>query len=76
MKLTNTLVFKNINDNGDNNEKTKCLKTWGNIPGGNFPRGDPPGGNLMDENFPGGSFPGGSFPDTPLGSKTTITGES
>ena len=24
------------NENGDNNERTKCLKKSGNIPGGNF----------------------------------------
>ena len=60
-------LLGNINDDGDNNEKTKNLKTQvgmfknmdGNIPGGNFPDGDFPGGSLM-----GGNFPGGSFPDT------------
>ena len=70
-------LLGNINDDDDNNEKTKNLKTQvgmfknmdGNIPGGNFlggnfPDENFPGGSLMGGNFPGGSFPGGSFPDT------------
>ena len=59
IELLNSLL-SNINDDGDNNEKTKKLKTrvgifknmGGNIPGGNFP-----GGSLMNGNFPGRSFP-------------------
>ena len=46
MELQNSLL-SNINDDGDNNEKIKNLKTWvgifknigGNIPGGSFPGG-------------------------------------
>ena len=70
-------ILSNTNDDGDNNEKTKNLKTrvgifknmGGNIPGGNFlgghfPLGNFPGGSLMGGNFPSGNFPGGSFPDT------------
>ena len=70
-------ILSNSNDDGDNNEKTKNLKTrvgifknmGGNIPGGNFlgghfPLGNFPGGSLMGGNFPSGNFPGGSFPDT------------
>ena len=70
-------ILSNTNDDGDNNEKTKNLKTrvaifknmGGNIPGGNFlgghfPGGNFPGGSLMGGNFPSGNFPGGSFPDT------------
>ena len=61
IELLNSLL-SNINDDGDNNEKTKNLKTrvgmfknmGGNIPGGNFP-----GGSMM-----GGNFPGWSFRDT------------
>ena len=45
-------LLSNINDEGDNNEKTKKLKTrvgifknmGGNIPGGNFLGGNHPGG--------------------------------
>ena len=63
-ELLNSLL-NNINDDGDNNEKTKNLKTrvrifknmGGNIPGGNFPGGSFMGGNVSDGNFPGGSFP-------------------
>ena len=59
--------LSNINDDGDNNEKTKDLKTrvgifenmGGNIPGRNFP-----GGSLMGRNFLSGNFLGGSFSDT------------
>ena len=55
IELLNSLL-SNINDDGDNNEKIKNLKTQvrmfknmgGNIPGGNFPGG----------NFPGGEFDG------------------
>ena len=62
-----TKVLKNINDDGDNNEKTKKLKTrvgmfknmGGNVQGRNFLGGNFPGGSLM-----GGNFPGGSLPDT------------
>ena len=51
--------LSNVNDDGDNNEKTKTLKTRvgmfknmvGNIPGGNFPGG----------NFPGREFDGCEF---------------
>ena len=47
IELLNSLL-SNINDDGDNNEKTKNLKTrvgifknmGGNIPGGNFPGGE------------------------------------
>ena len=39
MHVGNSLL-SNINDNGDNNEKTKCLR---NIPGRNF----------LDATFPG-----------------------
>ena len=50
-ELQNSLL-SNINDDGENNEKTKNLKTQlgifknmgGNIPGGNFPGGNFPGG--------------------------------
>ena len=58
-------ILSNTNDDGDNNEKTKNLKTVknmsGNIPGGNFLGGNFPGGSLI-----GGDFPGGSFSDTEL----------
>ena len=70
-------LLGNINDDGNNNEKTKNLKTQvgmfknmdgnisgGNFLGGNFPDENFPGGSLMGGNFPGGSFLGGSFPDT------------
>ena len=57
-ELLNSLL-SNINDDGDNNEKTKNLKTRVGILGGNIPGGNFPEGNLM-----GGNFPGGSFPDT------------
>ena len=60
------LQKRNINDNGDNNEKTKNLKNagWeysknmggniagGNFLGGNFSGGNSPGGNLIGKNFP------------------------
>ena len=56
IELLNSLL-SNINDDGDNNEKTKKLKTrvgmFKNM-GGNIPAG----------NFLGGNFPGGNFPDT------------
>ena len=60
-ELQNSLL-SNINDDGDNNEKTKNKKSrvgmfknmGGNIPGGDF----------LGGNSPGGNFPGGSFPDT------------
>ena len=68
MELLNSLL-SNINDDGDNNEKTKKLKTrvgmrvnlGVNIPGGDFLGKNFPGRCLM-----GGNFPGGSFPDTLL----------
>ena len=44
-----SVPLSNINDDGDNNEKTKNLKTRVGILGGNIP---------------GGNFLGGSFPDT------------
>ena len=60
--------LSNINDDGDNKEKTKNLKTrvemfkngweysmWEFL-GGNFP-----GASLMGKNFPGGSFPDTNF---------------
>ena len=53
IELLNSLL-SNINDDGDNNEKTKNLK----IRVGMFKN---MGGNNL-----GGSFPGGSFPDTEL----------
>ena len=67
MELQNSLL-SNINDDGDNNEKIKNLKTWvgifknigGNIPGGSFLGGSFPGGGTLI----GGNFPGRSFPDT------------
>ena len=50
-------ILSNINDDGDNNEKTKNLKTrvgmFKNM-----------GGNISGGSFLGGNFPGGSFPDT------------
>ena len=63
-ELLNSLL-SNINDDGDNNEKTKKLKTrmgmfknmGANIPGGNFLGGSFPGGSLLGGNFPGWSFP-------------------
>ena len=66
--------LSNVNDDGDNNEKTKTLKTRvgmfknmvGNIPGGNFPGGNFPGGSLTGVNFSSGNFPGGNFPDTQI----------
>ena len=76
MELLNSLL-SNINDDCDNNEKVKNLKTrvgmfenmGGNIPagnflGGNFPCGKVPWGSLVGGNFPGGNFPDGSFPVT------------
>ena len=48
-----------MNDNGDNDEKTKSLKTWVEIFWANSPEG-----NLMGGNFPDVNFPGGGFPDT------------
>ena len=64
--LQNSLL-SNINDDGDNNDKPKNLKTQlgifknmgGNIPGRNFLGRNFPRGSLT-----GGNFPGGSFPDT------------
>ena len=61
---TQNSLLGNINDNGNNNEKTKCSKTWvgifrvgifwvGIFMGRIYQRG-----NLIDDNFPGGSFPG------------------
>ena len=88
MELQNSLL-RNINDDGDNNDKKqKKLKTWvgifknmgGNIPGGNFLGGNFLGGNfsggsLMGGNFLGGNFPGGSFPGTVFNSKSnTVDG--
>ena len=63
-ELLNSLL-SNINDDGDNNEKTKKIKTrmgmfknmGANIPGGNFLGGSFPGGSLLGGNFPGWSFP-------------------
>ena len=63
IELLNSLL-SNINDDGDNNEKTKKLKTrvgifknmGGNIPGRNFL-----GGNFPDGNFPRGEFDGWEF---------------
>ena len=49
MELQNSLL-SNINDDGDNKEKTKNLKTWVGI----FKN--------IGRNIPGGSFLGGSFP--------------
>ena len=54
---------------GDNNEKTKNLKTrvgilGGNILGGNFLGGNFSGGNFPVGSLMGGNFPGGRFPDT------------
>ena len=71
IELLNSLL-SNINDDGDNNEKTKHLKTRvgmfknmdGNIPGGNFLGWNFPGGNFPGGSLIGGNFPGGSFPDT------------
>ena len=67
-------LLSNINDNGDNNEKTEKLKMWvglfevmgGNIPcgnylGRNFPEGNLPWGSLIGWNFLGGSFPDTTF---------------
>ena len=70
-ELLNSLL-SNINDDGDNNEKTKHLKTRvgmfknmdGNIPGGNFLGWNFPGGNFPGGSLLGGNFPRGSFPDT------------
>ena len=61
-----------INDDGDNNEKTKNSKTRvgifknmdGNILGGNFLGGNFPGGNFPGRCLMGGNFPGGGFRDT------------
>ena len=53
IELLNSLL-SNINDDGDNNEKTKNLKTRVGIfknMGGNIPSG-----NFFDGNFPGGEF--------------------
>ena len=63
MELLNS-ILSNINDDGDNNEKTKNLKTrvgmfknkGRNIPGGNLMGGNFPGGNLMGGNFLGREF--------------------
>ena len=56
IELQNSLL-SNINDDGDNNEKTKKLKTRMGI----FKN---MGGNIPGGNFPGENFPGASFPDT------------
>ena len=54
---TQNSLLGNINDNGNNNEKTKCSKTWvgifrvGIFMGRIYQRG-----NLIDVNFPGGVF--------------------
>ena len=61
MELQNSLL-SNINDDGDNNEKTKNLKTRVGMV--KNMGGDIPGGNFLGEKFPGGNFSGGSFPDT------------
>ena len=61
-----------MNDDGDNNIKTKNLKNWvgmfknmgRNISGGNFLGGNFPGGIFQGGSLLGGNFPGGSFPDT------------
>ena len=58
MELQNSLL-SNINDDGDNNEKIKNLKTQvrmfknmgGNIPGGNFPGGEFDGWGLFRWEF-------------------------
>ena len=47
-------LLNNINDNGDNNKKTKNLKAHVRIP------------KNMGGNIPSGNFPGGSFPDIVL----------
>ena len=47
-------LLSNINDDGDNNEKIKNLKTWVGI----FKN---IGGNIPGGSFLGGSFPGGIF---------------
>ena len=57
-KEIQNIHLSNINDNGDNNEKTKCLKAWVGI----FWVG--PQLNLIGGTFPGDSFTGGNFPDT------------
>ena len=44
-------LLSNIKDDGDNNDKTKNLKTRVGILGGNFPGEDFPGGSLMGEIF-------------------------
>ena len=59
IKSRNSLL-SNINDDGDNNEKTKKIKTWVGI----FRNMS---GNILDWNFQGGNFQGGSFPDTVYG---------
>ena len=64
IRVSNSLL-SNINDNGDNNEKTKCLR---NILGRNFLDAIFPGKFTRRESdrwdFSGGSFPVRSFPDT------------
>ena len=53
MELLNS-ILSNINDDGDNNEKTKNLKTRLGIfknMGGNFPGRNIPGGSLMGGDF-------------------------
>ena len=64
IELLNSLL-SNINDDGDNNEKTKNLKTrvgmFKNM-GGNIPRG----------NCLGGNFPGRSFPDNVINASSLI----
>ena len=54
-------LLSNINENGDNNEKTKCLKTWvGIFRVGIFWVGIFRGGILQGE-FDGWEFPGWEF---------------
>ena len=59
--------FSNINDYGDSNEKTKCLKhRWEystkKFSGCNFSSGNSPGrGEFYWSDFPGSSFPVQSF---------------
>ena len=70
-ELQNSLL-SNINDDGENNEKKKHLKTRvgifknmdGKIPGANFLGGNFPVGNFPARSLMGGNFTGGSFPDT------------
>ena len=55
-KQVQNSLLSNINDNGDNREKIKCLKTWVRI----FRVGI----FWMEIIWGDGSFPGWSFPDT------------